>query len=395
VKRPMRVLAPIAILSIGALGAAALVATRPSVETRLAEAPAPPVRVVRVEPQNLTLVVRTQGSVLPRTESSLVPEVSGQVLWVSPSLVSGGFFEAGQPLLRIDPRDYQVAVERARATLQRTHSEHEHAGKELDRQRRLAQQNAASQARLDAAVNAEHVTRAASDDARALLEQAERDLARTEIEAPYAGRVREESVDPGQFVSRGAAVARIYAVDRAEVRLPIPDRELAFLDLPLTYRGESQEKPGPQVHLRADFAGGEYVWTGRIVRTEGEIDPRTRMVHAVAEVEDPYARGDDPDRPPLAVGLFVEAEIEGRVIEAAIVVPGSALRDTNQVLVVDDESRLRFREVEILRTDRREVVIRAGLREGERVCVSPLEAVTDGMRVRVLEDEPANGDAES
>jgi multidrug efflux pump subunit AcrA (membrane-fusion protein) len=174
------------------------------------------------------------------------------------------------------------------------------------------------------------------------------------------------------------------------VRLPIPDRELAFLDLPLTYRGESLERPGPEVRLRASFAGGEHVWTGRIVRTEGEIDPRTRMVHAVAQVEDPYGRGDDPDRPPLAVGLFVEAEIEGRFVEDAIVIPGSALRDTKQVLVVDADSRLRFRDVDVLRADRHEVVIRAGLEAGERVCISPLEAVTDGMRVRVLE-EPSPG----
>ena len=187
-------------------------------------------------------------------------------------------------------------------------------------------------------------------------------------------------------------MARIYAVDRAEVRLPIPDHELAFLELPLTYRGESLEAPGPEVRLRASFAGGEYVWSGRVVRTEGEIDPQTRMVHAVAQVDDPYGRGEDPDRPPLAVGLFVEAEIEGRLVRDAFVVPGAALRDTNQVLVIDDEDRLRFREVEVLRADRRQVVIGAGLEAGERVCVSPLEAVTDGMRVRVLENDlPAGG----
>jgi RND family efflux transporter MFP subunit len=347
---------------------------------------------MQVQPQELTLVVRTHGSVLPRTESTLVPEVSGTLVWVSPSLVSGGFFEAGEPLLRVDARDYEVAVERAQAALARAKSEHGLARTELDRRRRLAQRDAASRAQLDAALNTERVTGAGKREAQALLEQAQRDLTRTEIAAPYAGRVREESVDAGQFVARGAPVARIYAVDRAEVRLPIPDHELAFLELPLMYRGESLEAPGPEVRLRASFAGGEHVWTGRVVRTEGEIDAHTRMVYAVAQVDDPYARGDDPDRPPLAVGLFVEAEIQGRAVRDAIVLPGSALRDTKRVLVVDEEDRLRFREVEVLRADRRQVVIGSGLAAGERVCISPLEAVTDGMRVRVLEEDLTAGE---
>ncbi len=159
--RRMRVLLPLGIFALGALGAAALVATRPAVKTRPPEALAPPVRVVRVDPQDVTLVVRTHGSVLPRTESSLVPEVSGPGVGASPSLVSGGFFEADEPLLRIDPRDYEVALERARAVLERAKSEHGLAGTELERRRQLAQRDAASRAQLDVAVNTERVRRAA------------------------------------------------------------------------------------------------------------------------------------------------------------------------------------------------------------------------------------------
>jgi hypothetical protein len=144
-----------------------------------------------------------------------------------------------------------------------------------------------------------------------------RDLERAEIVAPYAGRVRGKDVDVGQFVTVGASVATIYAVDLAEVRLPLPDEELAFLDLPLSYRG-STNQPTPRVTLRATFAGETHEWEGRVVRTESEIDPVSRMVHVVAEVADPYAPGPNPNRPPLAVGMYVEAEIEGRTVSDVV-----------------------------------------------------------------------------
>ena len=139
--------------------------------------------------------------------------------------------------------------------------------------------------------------------------RAERDLDRADVTAPYAGRVRSKNVDVGQFVTVGTSIATVYAVDVAEVRLPLPDGELAYLDLPLAYRGTSNQR-GPHVTLSTTFAGARYEWTGRVVRTEGEIDPVSRMVHVVAEVQDPYAVGPDPNRPPLAVGMYVEAQIE-------------------------------------------------------------------------------------
>jgi multidrug efflux pump subunit AcrA (membrane-fusion protein) len=138
------------------------------------------------------------------------------------------------------------------------------------------------------------------------------------------------------------------------------------------------------VILRAHFAGSEREWHGRVVRTEGEIDPKSRMVHVVARVDDPYARRADDGRPPLAVGLFVEAEILGRRAEGVVVLPRAALRSDGRVLVVDDEQNLRFREVEVLRKGRDELIISSGLAAGDRVCISPLEAAVDGMAVRTV-----------
>jgi RND family efflux transporter MFP subunit len=383
-KRLFRFLLPVAALAAGIVGALAIVRARPTVATRPPEVRPPLVRVMTAHLETVQLTVTAYGTVMPRTESELVPEVSGRVVWVAPVLAPGGFFDADEALLRIDPGDYEVAAERAKAAVARTRSELHRADRELARQRALAKEDFASAATIDAAENAQKVAAAALRETRAQLRQAERDLARTEIRAPYAGRVRDERVDVGQFVSRGAPVATLYAVDAAEIRLPIADGELAFVDVPTTYRGEARDEPGPRVRLRARFAGREHVWTGRIVRTEGEIDPKSRLVHVVARVEDPYGRGAEPDRPPLAVGLFVEAEIEGREVGDVIVLPRAALRNGRQVLVVDEDDRIRIRDVEVLRSDRQETFVRAGVRDGERICLSPLETVVDGMKVRTL-----------
>jgi RND family efflux transporter MFP subunit len=379
---------PLLVVLVGVVGGVTLWRTGPEVSALKPEKPVPVVRVLEVAPRTVQLSVTTHGTVAPRTESDLVPEVSGPVIWVSPSLVSGGFFEAGEELLHVDPRDYEVGLERAKASLARAESEYARAGKGLRRRRGLKKQDYASAAQLDDAVNAERVAAATVREARASLAQAERDLERTEIRAPYACRIREERVDVGQFVTRGVSIAKLYAIDYVEVRLPVPDDQLAYLDLHLGRRGTVTEDASPEVVLRARFAGAEHAWRGRVVRTEGEIDPKSRMVHAVARVEDPYGRvEDDDERPPLAVGLFVAAEILGQRVANVAVLPRSAMRSGNQVLVVDGEDRLRYRQVDVLRSGRDEVVVRAGLEAGERVCVSPLEAVVEGMKVRPIRFE--------
>ena len=176
--------------------------------------------------------------------------------------------------------------------------------------------------------------------------------------------MRSEQVDPGQFVSRGGAVARLYAVDYMEVRLPIADRQLAYLDIPPMQRGELDESIAPEVLLSADFAGQHYKWHGTIVRTEAEIDARSRMVNAVARVRTTDAAPGDPGYVPPPVGLFVQAEIQGRSADNIVVVPRSVIRSGNQVLVVDEDDRLRFRTVSIARIYGDDAYIDGGARKG-------------------------------
>jgi RND family efflux transporter MFP subunit len=385
----LRTLAPVAIVVAALIVAVVIVASTDPLQPTQPEPIAPIVRVIEANPKTVRMVVHAQGTVTPRTETALVPEVSGNVVWISPSLVAGGYFEMGQPLLRIDNRDYLAAVARAAATINRTEAEQEFTEFELQRLEELESQELISRSELEAGMRSARVAEANLQDARVALEQAERDLTRTEILAPFKGFVRNEQTDVGQFVSRGAAIANIYAVDYVEVRLPIADQQLEYLDLPLSQRGQLSEARAPTVTLSADFAGQNYEWLGTIVRTEAEIDSRSRMIQAVARIsaDDSSTDGDAMLTPP--VGLFVQAEIAGRPASDIVVVPRATIRNGNDILVVDNDNRLRFRPVEIMRVYGDDAFISGGLKKGERIVVSQLQIAVDGMRVVTTVEHPA------
>ena len=379
---------PAAVLFMGIVVAFTMIALKPDVETRAPVVTQPLVRVATVKLESRRLTVESQGTVSPRTESQLVPEVSGQVIWVSDSFASGGFFEKGEALVKIDPFDYDQALVTAKSELARTklHLAQEEAEARVAREEweELGRGDGTPLTLREPQLADAH---ASVDAGAANVERAARNRERTVMRAPYAGRIRQESVDVGQFVTIGALIATVYSVDAAEVRLPLPDDDLAFVDLPMTYRGGGDARVQPPVVLSTTFAGERHEWRGRIVRTEGEIDPATRMIHAVARVDDPYAPGDNPRRPPLNAGMFVHAEIEGRQVEDVTVLPRAALRAGSRMWVVDADSRLRYRDVVVLRATESEVIVSEGLHDGELVVLSPLDATTDGMTVRISDEE--------
>ena len=377
-----RILFPIAIVVAGLGLAGLIIATGPKLEQQPPPSSAPLVRTWVADVQTVQMTSITHGSVLPRTESELIPEVSGRIIEMSPVVVSGGFFKKGDVLLKIDPLDYEVALEQARASLASARSEFTNATKAHNRLLDLAKRQSASQSQQDDALNRLRFAQASIREATARLSKAERDITRTTVTAPYDGRVRTERVDIGQFVTRGAPIASLYATDVAEVRLPIQDEELAYLQLPLS--GQTDQHM-PTVILRARFAGEEHTWQGRIVRTEGELDPKTRMINIVAQVQSPYERSGS--RPPLAVGLFVEAEIIGKRVDNVFVLPRSALQANEQVYVMTDENRLSFREVEIIREVGEDVYITGGLKRGETISLSTVSNAIEGMLVRPI-DKP-------
>lgn len=386
-----KVVLPIAAIGLALGGAAILVATSSNVEGTPRPRSLRAVRVAPVHTRRLTLSIRSQGTVSPRTESELIPEISGRVVWTSPSLVSGGYFDQDQPLLRIASEDPAATLEHARAGLERARGEDEHAGQALRRQQNLSERHVVSEAELSDARRAARVAAADLREARVSVEEAERDLRRTEIRAPFTGRVREVRVGVGigQFMNRGQAYATLYATDSVEVRLPVADAQLAYLALPIWERHSIPPDQLPRVTLSARFAGRDRTWSGRIVRTEGEIDTKSRLVHVVARI----SNATDDQGIALPVGLFVQAEIAGRAAEHVAVIPRAALQAPGRVFVIDSQDRLRFRDVDVLRLEGDRALIRSGLVDGERVCVSPVQAAIDGMQVRPVETGPSAEDA--
>ena len=385
----LRFLLPIVVLVAAAFGAKKLIDSRPVVVPQPPVVVLPTVQTTELLPQTYQVEVPTQGTVVPRTESDVVAEVAGRVLEVSPALVSGGFFQRGELLVRLDSRDYELAL--AQAKLSVAQAERRLAEEEADAAVAVREWSEIGEGEPSPLTRREpqvKEARAALEAAEARLEKARLDLARTEVRATFDGRVREKGVDLGQYVMPGTKLARVYAVDFAEVRLPLPDDSLTNIDLPLGIPGREQTPSRPRVTLSARFAGQVRSWPAEVVRTEGEIDPRTRMVMAVAEVADPYGIHADTPGIPLAVGMFVEAKLQGRVLEEVYVLPRAALRDDSQVYALTEAGTIHMLDVEVLHSAREEVVVRGlELRPSMRVVVSPLEVATEGMSVRDVSSE--------
>jgi RND family efflux transporter MFP subunit len=375
-----KILYPLVVLATGLLLAFLISINTPEIEPQPYEHIVPTVRVVRVQPAAEYLSINSQGTVQPRSQSELIPEVTGRVLWISPSLVNGGAFREGDILLRIDDADYLTLVTRSEAALMRAESEYSHASDELKRLASLNKQKLASEQQLDDARQASQVKEANLNEARASLEQAHRDLSRTQLQAPFDGLVRNEQVDVGQFVTRGQSIGTVYAIDFVEVRLPISADQLGYLGLPISTRGQIPAPLRPPVTVAADFGDTRLLWEGQLVRLEAQIDEQSRMVYGVARLR----IGDNDEGPLLPVGLFVQADIRGRKVEHVIRLPRSAMRDDNEVLVVDAQNRLHFRRVSLLRLEHDDILVSEGLKDGELVCISPMQTVVDGMLVKPL-----------
>jgi len=351
----------------------------------------PPALVVDAVParvESLNLSVYSQGAVEPRTETTLVAEVSGQVVSVSANFIAGGFFRKGEVLLQIDPSDYETALLRAEATLAAREAQRadqqarsEQALKDWNN---LGREGEPSDLVLRKPQLAE--ARAAVQAAEAELQQARRNLERTRIKVPYDGLVRSKQVDVGQFVAPGTPLAVTFAVDYAEIRLPLSTNDLAYLDLPSATRlDQAQRVP---VTLSADTASGRRQWQAEIVRTEGVVDERSRVVYAVAEVPDPYGVLGRNTQPELKMGTFVRAEIEGRRADDVVVLPRSVLQDGDTVLVADAERKLEIRPVEVLRSEPKTVYISDGLADGEWVVTTSFDAPIPGTQLSIIGEAP-------
>ncbi len=384
----LKYILPVAVILVSILGALVIVRSKPDVKPNPPRITPKLIKTIEVRQKQVQMVVRSQGSVRARTESALVSQVAGLVTSVSPSFVAGGFFEEGDILVSQDPRDYAFILTQAKHQVAKAALalEIEKQQSEIAREEWL-RLNTGEPPSLASRKPQLLEARAALEAARAGEQQAQLNMERTSIRAPFAGRVRTKNVDVGQYVTPGMALANVYAIDYAEVRLSLRDEELAFLDMPFDFRGKNLNRKGPRVDLQARFAGKQHQWQGYLTHIEAEVDSRSRMIHAVVRVDNPYGKSVDNQRPPLTVGLFVNAAIHGSTVENLYLLPRAALRNRDEVLVVDGDNRLHFRKVESFRVESDIAYISSGLSDGEQVCVSVIEAVVDGMPVEPILEE--------
>ena len=381
----IHILLVVGFIAGGIAGCRVLRAARPPLG-RQAVAPSYPLaRVISARMETIAVPIQGFGTVRPQQEIKLIPQVAGKITLISPQLVDGGVFKKGDVLAEIDPADYAIAVTLADARVEDAYSrfvlkeqetqvaisdwEQLHPGSPVPPLVAREHQLKASQANLEAS--------------RAELEKARLSLSRTRLAAPFNGRVSQKSVDIDQYVSPGQSLAVLYSIDAVEIVIPMESRHLLWFDVPgFTTAGTK----GSEVAVYSEIGQIEQVWKGKVVRTEGVVNDKTRMINVVVRVMNPYDR-----YPPLAPGLFVRAEIKGRAVEKGIIIPRSSLQGKNSVWVVDDNEKLALKPVEIAVATYEGLVVSNGLSDGEKVVIAAVKDATAGMKVKSV---PAEGGAE-
>ncbi len=380
----LRVLLPVGILAGCVLFAAWLVLNPTQLDEASPEIVPVAVRVMEVRSEPTKLFVESQGKVQAARTVNLSTPVAGTVAWISPKLEAGGYVTLAEPLLRLDSSDYEIALARSEAALEQAIAEELHARSEYERLRELGERRLASESQIQNAERLANVTAARINEIETQLRQARIDLERTEVRAPFDAIVQSRQVELGQYANRAQNIAVMYGAEEVEVRLPLAIRQLGYLDVPLDFRGELDRRVAPVVRLEGLYGGQRHVWFGRMVRTEATIDPDSNTVQSIVRVTQPQEG--DKNAIPLPIGLFVEASISGREIDDIIALPRAVIRNNNQVLVVDAENKMYYREVEIFRFEEERVLISGGLAPGEIVCISPIQAVVNGMAVQPVRE---------
>jgi RND family efflux transporter MFP subunit len=386
--RAFRVALPLAVLAGGAALTAGLMATGPKPDKSDAGPKPVAVEIAQVEARESPIAIEVQGEARPRVEADLAAEVAGRIVWTSPNFAQGRAFAKGETLVRIDPADYRLSVTQSRARVAQAEEAlaREEAEAELARQdwADLGRGGEASPLVLREPQLAQ--ARAGLASAKALLAASELALARTAVEAPFAGRVRTQSVHVGDYVGPAAALGQVFATDTMEVRVPLADRDLAQLGVGIGYAAASQAA-APAAKVSGVAAGASVSWEGRLVRTEAAIDARTRLIYGVVEVGDPFAA---KHAAPLAPGMFVTVSLQSPKSAALMAAPRAALKKNEFVYVVRADDTIDIRSLVAAQTTAEHVYFTSGLAAGERVVVSPLPSARQGMKVAPLRPAVAN-----
>jgi len=353
---------------------------------------APPKAKINVAVKPLQLIdypveIDSFGTVKPRTQSMLVAQVSGQIIDINEQFREGGFFAKDDVLLQLDDRDLKAEVKSAQANLlnaEQSLLEEQARGRQaLTDWQRLGNESEPSILVLRkpqlAAAQAQVLS------AQAQLEKAQLNLERTKIKAPYAGRVLNRSVDLGQVVSNNMQLATIYATDSVEIRLPIKNKDLPFINLPEQYRDGAKNQRGSAVNFTSDLIG-EQQWQGQLIRTEGAIDESAQQLYVVAKINDPYKSTSD-NQYPVKIGQYVKAKINGKVASQVLVIPNSAIYQGSYVYVVENGT-LQRKNIALAWQNALQGIVSKGLEAGSQLVLTPLGQVSSGTPVQIMDATP-------
>nr|WP_144207968.1 efflux RND transporter periplasmic adaptor subunit [Shewanella donghaensis] len=367
---------PFVVIITGAVIATALIMLKQAPEEKppIDNTPLVSVQSIKYEPMKFT--VSSYGVVNAKYHTELVAQVSGEITYVSDTFVKGGFIKKGQILAKIDPSDYESALLDAQADLASAKSSLvlEKATAEVaEREWAEITDSKPSDLSLRKPQLAQEIAKLKS--AEAGLQRAQRNLERSIIKAPYDSLIGSRNIGMGSFVSNGSSIGLVYNTEKAEVRLPLADKEMQYLD---------RKGTNAEVTLVGNFAGEKQQWKGTIVRSEGVIDSKSRMTYLIAEVNDPY--GLKSNHKELRYGTYVTAHIGGTNAGNVAVIPRHLIVN-GLVAVMDEEKKLRYLPVNIIRQDGSNVIISSGIEEGMNIITSALDYPIEGMTVALPEDK--------
>lgn len=383
---------PLIVIS-GFILAAYIVASNPPKPQRGRPSTAPQlsVDVTTLVKADTTIFIDSYGKVKPRTQSILLPQVSGQIININPNFRDGGFFEKGDMLVELDDRDHKAEIKIAQSALfsaQQALSE-EQARSEQAKQDWQRLGNDGEPSELVLRKPQLIAAQAKVYSAQASLAKSELALERTKIKAPFTGRILKKEVDVGQVVSSNTKLAEIYAVDYVEVRLPIQNKDLPYINLPESNRFDGQASFQPVVEISSDLMSIPQTWKGKVVRTEGAFDTASQQLFVVAQIDDPYGINQSEGLP-LKIGQYVKATIVGKVIKDALVIPNKAIYQGSYVYIVENNV-LKRKEVSLAWQNDDIAIIRSGLTENDSLVVTPLGQVNSGTPVEIhSEDDVVN-----
>lgn len=391
----VKIILPLIVIAAAGGAAARLIMTRSEPDWAPAKSLVVPVTVRVVKLGSHKVSVPAMASVTAARTVVLKPEVTGRIVEQCPQLVPGGLCKEGMELVKIDPRDYEHAVDQAQAEVDQAGSQLElEEGRQIIAKREwdLLRDNVPkSETSEGLALRKPQLTaaRAGLAAAESRLKLAKLHLERTTIYTPFNAVVTEEKAEFGQVVDRATTLATLIGTDQFWLRVSIPLARLRFVILP-----DAEGEGGSRVRIiQAAGDGEEMLRDGRVIRLLGDMDKRSRMARLLVEVDDPLGLK-EKGRAPLFAGSYVRVEIEGRPIERAAKIPRAALREGGRVWIMDADDKLEMRKVEVAWQTRDSVLVHAfddkngaGIRDGERIVMGLISAPVPGMVLRVASED--------